>query len=86
MALFEYFPQNYIWNLSLAIALASGAEIGELMDMCKPLKDTVGTHDSLVILHRATKLRILLESSILVIRISRTDRHALLKRSLKARL
>jgi dienelactone hydrolase len=39
MALFEYFPQNYIWNLSLAIAMASGAEIGELMDMCKPLKD-----------------------------------------------
>jgi dienelactone hydrolase len=39
MALFEYFPQNYVWNLSLAIALASGAEIGELMDMCKPLKD-----------------------------------------------
>jgi dienelactone hydrolase len=39
MALFEYFPQNYVWNLSLAIALASGAEMGELMDMCKPLKD-----------------------------------------------
>jgi dienelactone hydrolase len=39
MALFEYFPQNYVWNLSLAIAMASGAEIGELMDMCKPLKD-----------------------------------------------
>jgi pimeloyl-ACP methyl ester carboxylesterase len=39
VALFEYFPQNYIWNLSLAIAMASGAEIGELMDMCKPLKD-----------------------------------------------
>ena len=28
MALFEYFP-NYIWNLSLAIALESGAPIGE---------------------------------------------------------
>jgi dienelactone hydrolase len=39
MALFEYFPQNYVWNLSLAIAMASGAEIGELMDMCKPLKE-----------------------------------------------
>jgi dienelactone hydrolase len=39
MALFEYFPQNYVWNLSLAIAMASGAEIGELMDMCRPLKD-----------------------------------------------
>ena len=38
MALFEYFPNNYVWNLSLAIALASGAEIGELMDMCRPLR------------------------------------------------
>jgi dienelactone hydrolase len=38
MALFEYFPENYVWNLSLAIALASGAEIGELVDMCEPLK------------------------------------------------
>ena len=26
MALFEYFP-NYIWNLSVAIAMESGAEI-----------------------------------------------------------
>jgi hypothetical protein len=33
MALLEYFPNNYIWNLSLAIAAASGAEIGELGDM-----------------------------------------------------
>jgi predicted alpha/beta-fold hydrolase len=39
VALFEYFPNNYVWNLSLAIALASGAEIGELMDMCKPLRE-----------------------------------------------
>lgn len=39
MALFEYFPENYVWNLSLAIALSSGAEIGELMDMCRPLKE-----------------------------------------------
>jgi dienelactone hydrolase len=39
MALLEYFPNNYIWNLSLAIAVASGAEVGELVDMCKPLKE-----------------------------------------------
>lgn len=39
MALFQYFEKNYVWNLSLAIALASGAEIGELMDMCAPLKE-----------------------------------------------
>lgn len=38
MALFEYFP-NYIWNLSVAIAMESGAQIGEIVDMCKPLRD-----------------------------------------------
>lgn len=38
MALFEYFP-NYIWNLSVSIAMASGAEIGEIVDMCQPIKD-----------------------------------------------
>ncbi len=37
MALFEYFP-NYIWNLSLAIALESGAKIGEIVDMCEPIR------------------------------------------------
>jgi dienelactone hydrolase len=38
VALFEYFP-NYIWNLSLAIALESGAQIGEIMDIVAPVKD-----------------------------------------------
>src|SRR6187402_3030391 len=38
MALFEYFP-NYIWNLSVAMALESGGKIGEIVDMCQPLRD-----------------------------------------------
>jgi len=38
MALFEYFP-NYVWNLSLAIALESGGRIGEIVDMCAPIKE-----------------------------------------------
>jgi dienelactone hydrolase len=38
MALFEYFP-NYIWNLSVAMALESGGKIGEIIDMCQPLRD-----------------------------------------------
>jgi dienelactone hydrolase len=38
MALFEYFP-NYIWNLSVAIAMESGAQIGEIIDMCQPIRD-----------------------------------------------
>lgn len=38
MALFNYFP-NYVWNLSIAIAMESGAKLGEIMDMCQPLLD-----------------------------------------------
>jgi dienelactone hydrolase len=41
MALFEYFP-NYIWNLSVAMALESGARIGEIVDMCQPLREAAG--------------------------------------------
>ncbi len=36
MALLEYFP-NYVWNLSVAIAMESGARIGEIEDICRPL-------------------------------------------------
>ncbi|MFG6138049.1 alpha/beta hydrolase family protein [Halomonas sp. B23F22_10] len=36
MALFNYFP-NYVWNLSVAIAMESGAKLGDIMDMCQPL-------------------------------------------------
>ena len=38
MALFEYFP-NYIWNLSLAIAIESGAPIGEILDIAGPVQN-----------------------------------------------
>jgi dienelactone hydrolase len=38
MALFEYFS-NYVWNLSVAMALESGARIGEIVDMCQPLRE-----------------------------------------------
>jgi dienelactone hydrolase len=38
VALFSYFP-NYIWNLSVAIAMESGGQIGEIVDMCQPIKD-----------------------------------------------
>ena len=37
MALFQYFPNNYVWNLSVDIAIESGAKIGEIEDMCRPL-------------------------------------------------
>jgi dipeptidyl aminopeptidase/acylaminoacyl peptidase len=42
MALFEYFP-NYIWNLSVAMALESGAKIGEIVDMCQPICDAAAS-------------------------------------------
>ena len=38
MALFQYFP-NYVWNLSVAVAMESGGRIGEIVDMCQPLLD-----------------------------------------------
>ncbi len=38
MALLEYFS-NYIWNLSVAMALESGGKIGEIVDMCQPIRD-----------------------------------------------
>ena len=41
MALFEYFP-NYVWNLSLGIALESGGQIGEIIDMCAPILERAG--------------------------------------------
>src|SRR3569833_2711600 len=37
MALFEYFP-NYIWTFLVAMALESGAKIGEIVDKCQPLR------------------------------------------------
>jgi hypothetical protein len=42
MALFEYFP-NYIWNLSVAIAMESGGRIGEVVDMCQPIRDAAAS-------------------------------------------
>lgn len=44
MALFDYFP-NYVWNLSLAIALESGGKIGEIVDMCAPIRDAASRGD-----------------------------------------
>jgi len=42
MSLFEYFP-NYIWNLSVAMALESGGKIGEIVDMCQPIRDAAAS-------------------------------------------
>ncbi|AOF97288.1 alpha/beta hydrolase family protein [Sphingobium sp. RAC03] len=42
MALFEPFP-NYIWNLSVAIAMESGARVGEIVDIIAAAKDAAGS-------------------------------------------
>jgi len=42
MALFEYFP-SYVWNLSVAMALESGGKIGEIVDMCQPIRDAAAS-------------------------------------------
>ena len=39
MTMFSYFPGNYIWNLSVDIAIESGAQIGEIDEMCQPLRE-----------------------------------------------
>jgi dienelactone hydrolase len=39
MALFQYFPNNYVWNLAVNMALESGGQIGEIEDMCGPLRE-----------------------------------------------
>ena len=35
--MFSYFPDNYAWNLSIALGLAMGAEMGEIDRACRPL-------------------------------------------------
>lgn len=37
--MFQYFPTNYVWSLSVAIALESGGRIGEIDEICRPLMD-----------------------------------------------
>ncbi|WP_092438963.1 S9 family peptidase [Collimonas sp. OK607] len=35
--MFLYFPTNYVWSLSVNAALESGAKLGEIDEVCKPL-------------------------------------------------
>ena len=39
MALFEYFPTTTSGICRSAIALESGGQIGEIVDMCEPIRD-----------------------------------------------
>lgn len=40
--MFQYFPSNYAWNLSVALSIAMGGEIGEIDQACRPLLPLTG--------------------------------------------
>lgn len=43
--MFEYFPNNYVWNMSANLALCMGANIGEIDDACRPLVSAAAAGD-----------------------------------------
>jgi dienelactone hydrolase len=44
--LFKYFPTNYVWNLSVDLAIEMGARIGEIEEMCAPLQEAAKASDA----------------------------------------
>jgi dipeptidyl aminopeptidase/acylaminoacyl peptidase len=44
--MFKYFPTNYVWNLSVDLAIEMGARIGEIEEMCAPLQDAAKAPDA----------------------------------------
>ncbi|RJF95675.1 alpha/beta hydrolase family protein [Noviherbaspirillum saxi] len=44
--MFKYFPSNYVWNLSVDLAIEMGARIGEIEEMCAPLQDAAKQSDA----------------------------------------
>lgn len=45
-AMFRYFPTNYVWNLSVDLAIEMGARIGEIEVMCAPLQEAAKAADA----------------------------------------
>src|SRR3982751_3144813 len=43
--MFKYFPTNYVWNLSVDLAIEMGARIGEIEEMCAPLLEAAKAPD-----------------------------------------
>lgn len=43
--MFKYFPTNYVWNLSVDLAIEMGARIGEIEVMCAPLQEAAKQPD-----------------------------------------
>ncbi|BEP38594.1 prolyl oligopeptidase family serine peptidase (plasmid) [Variovorax sp. V59] len=44
--MFRYFPTNYVWNLSVDLAIEMGARIGEIEAMCAPLQEAAKAPDA----------------------------------------
>ena len=44
--MFKYFPTNYVWNLSVDLAIEMGARIGEIEVMCAPLQEAAKAPDA----------------------------------------
>ncbi|WLH14743.1 prolyl oligopeptidase family serine peptidase [Pseudomonas hefeiensis] len=44
--MFRYFPTNYVWNLSVDLAIEMGARMGEIEEMCAPLQDAARQPDA----------------------------------------
>jgi len=44
--MFRYFPTNYVWNLSVDLAIEMGARIGEIEEMCAPLQQAAREPDA----------------------------------------
>lgn len=44
--MFRYFPTNYVWDLSVNLAIEMGARIGEIEEMCKPLAEAAKQPDA----------------------------------------
>jgi hypothetical protein len=44
--MFKYFPTNYVWNLSVDLAIESGARMGEIEEMCAPLQEAAKQPDA----------------------------------------
>ncbi len=44
--MFRYFPTNYVWNLSVDLAIEMGARMGEIEEMCAPLQEAAKQQDA----------------------------------------
>ncbi|WP_317929556.1 alpha/beta hydrolase family protein [Halioxenophilus sp. WMMB6] len=44
--MFRFFPTNYVWDLSVNLAIEMGARIGEIQEMCAPLLEAAKKPDA----------------------------------------